>query len=112
MKEFDYDCLQRHQVCVVRMPSDGVDPSRMHGPCRVYRLGRPMDLAELEEMPDDLQRTYLRRLREWGGTEETVAAMLGASPEELRLLLNRCRVVLDRPNPTAWSDFVNRGKGG
>lgn len=110
--ELKYDCLQRHQVAVVRLPSDGVDPSRLHGPVRVYRLGRPMDLMSLNEMPPELQRMYLERLRQQGGSPETAASMLGATAEELTSLLQRHHVVLDRPNPTAWSDFVSRrGEG-
>ena len=108
--ELHSDHLLRHQVRIARMPSDGVDPSQLHGPCRVYRLGRPMSLMEWKEMPADLQKLYLQRLRQWGGTEKTVAAMLGTTPEEVRLLLRRHRVVLDRPNPTAWSDFASGGK--
>ena len=109
--ELDYDCLQKHRIRLIRMPSDGVDPSQLHGPCRVYRMGRPMDLAELRSMPEDLQREYLLRLRQRGGTEETAAAMLGTDPVTVRMLLKRHRVVLDRPNPTAWADFTGCGKG-
>ena len=108
--EFDYDCLQRHQIRVVHLPSDGVDPARLSGPCRVYRLGRPMDLAELNEMPRELQKLYLQRLRQHGGTVDTAAAMLGLSPAALSKQLRSLGVALDRPDPKAWSSFVSRGK--
>ena len=108
--ELNYDRLQRHQVRMVRMPSDGVDPSQLHGPCRVYRLGRPISLMEWKQMPADLQKLYLERLRQRGGTDDAVAAMLGTTEEEVRLLLKQYRVVLDRPDPTVWSDFVESGK--
>ncbi len=93
------------------MPSDGVDPSLLNGPCRVYRLGRPMELTELMAMPQELQRMYLNRLRERGASEETAAEMLGISPAQMGQLLRCCRVALDRPDPEAWADFLHRGKG-
>ena len=96
MREFNYDCLQRHQVCVVRMPSDGTDPSSLNGPCRVYRLGRPMEFSELISMPEDLQKLYLTRLRQRGGTEETAAAMLHTTRSRLRELLLHHRVLLNQ----------------
>ena len=109
--EWNNDCLQRHQIRMVRLPNDGVDPSGLHGPCRVFRLGRPLDIAELRDMPEELQRMYLQRLRRWGGTEESVIVMLGSSREELIALLKRHRVVLDKPNPTAWADFIGAERG-
>ena len=110
MREFNYDCLQRHQVCVVRMPSDGTDPSSLNGPCRVYRLGRPMEFSELISMPEDLQKLYLTRLRQRGGTEETAAAMLHTTRSRLRDLLLHHRVLLDRPDPAAWAAFAHQCK--
>ena len=109
--EFDHDCLQTNKTLAVRLPSDGVDPSSLHGPCRVYRLGRPMRLDQLEAMPADLQRRYLRRLRQCGGSEETVRAMLQAAPEQMERLHTRHRVAFDRPNPTAWAAFCAGERG-
>ena len=65
MTEFEYDCLQKKLVALsaqhrvgrrrqVTLPSDRLNESelaRRNGPCRIYRLGRPMKLAEFEAMP-------------------------------------------------------------
>ena len=122
MTEFDYDCLQkavvgrsaRHRVRAgrtVTLPSDQLDDlalSLRNGPCRTYRLGRPMTLAEFEAMPEDLRRDYLRRLRKRGGSESDVERMLGID----RGLLRQYRVRFDRPDSAAWAAFVaDRGEG-
>ena len=119
MTEFDYDCLQkkmtgrsaRHRVRAgrtVTLPSDHLDDRALalrSGPCRTYRLGRPMSLAEFEAMPEDLRRAYLRRLRQRGGSESDVERMLGAGQGCLR----RYRVLFDRPDSAAWTAFLSRG---
>ena len=89
----------------VKLPSDCLDPAtleRRNGPCRTYRLGRPMRIVEFSEMPADLQRSYLRRLRLRGGSESDVERMLGVAPGRLR----RYRVAFDRPDPEAWALFL------
>lgn len=120
MKEFEYDCMQKTwtarsarrrvgQRRAVTLPSDGLNPlelQRRNGPCRTYRLGAPMTMAEFSSMPQDLQRAYLRRLRLRGGSERAVEAMLGISRQELRQLLEREHVALDQPDPAAWDTFM------
>lgn len=102
--EWKYDCLmgggQR-----VRLPSDGVDPTTLHGRCKSYFLGKPMTLRQLETMPGDLQRDYLRRLRQRGGSQEEVLRMLRAAPEQLRQLQERYHIRFDCPDPKRWADF-------
>ena len=71
------------------------------------RLGKPMELAQFEAMPEDLQQAYLRRLRQRGGSEATVGRMLGISPRRLQQLLRQHRVRLDRPDPEAWASFLD-----
>jgi len=116
MTEFEYDCLQkrvtaqgaRHRVGKrrsVTLPSDFLDPAaiqRRSGPCRTYRLGRPMTLEEFEQMPDDLQKLYLRRLRQCGGSESDVEQMLGAAPGGLRVH----RIRFDQQDPERWRAFL------
>ena len=49
------------------LPSDGLSAAqrgRLNGPVRTYALGRPMSWEQFSEMPPDLQRQYLARLRE------------------------------------------------
>ena len=118
--EFDYDCLPNgKEVCSlshiladtrpISLPSDFLTPEAMerrNGPCRVYRLGKPMSAAELEAMPQDLQRTYLQRLRSRGGSDEAVGRMLGLSPARLRQLTHRHRVRFDQPDREAWAAFL------
>ncbi len=116
MTEFEYDCLQEERnntiirgrrrvpVCVT-LPSDRLAPEELamrSGPCRTYRLGKPMSMAEFRTMPADLQRLYLRRLRQRGGSESDVEQMLGIKQGSLR----RYRVRFDKPNAQAWSAFL------
>lgn len=120
MTEFDYDCLQkkvtgrsaRNRVRAgrtVTLPSDHLDDAALalrNGPCRTYRLGKPMSLAEFETMPEDLRRAYLRRLRQQGGSESDVERMLGVGHGRLQ----RYRVLFDRPDGAAWAAFLSRGR--
>ena len=49
------------------LPSDGLSAAqrgRLNGPVRTYALGRPMSWEQFSEMPPDLQRQYLARLRD------------------------------------------------
>lgn len=87
---------------LVRLPHDRIGTAGLSGPCRTYRLSRPMKLWELEAMPRDLQLAYLRRLRDFGGTSQTVGEMLGVPPARL----DRWGVRFDKPDPTAWAAFL------
>lgn len=116
MTEFDYDYLQEEEAeeknprgvgsgRLVMLPSDYLDSAalqRKNGPCRTYRLGRPMGAAEFEDMPGDLQTAYLRRLRLRGGSERDVEQMLGMKPGRLR----RYRVRFDQANAEEWNMFL------
>ena len=111
VKEFLYDDLQTLSQdrwglseTTIRLPNDRTSIGTLSGPCRTYRLGRPMKLAELEAMPRDLQLAYLRRLRHRGGTQDAVGEMLGVPPARL----NRWGVRFDRPNPTTWAAFLGQ----
>ena len=126
MSDFEYDCLQKKIVArsarrrvgarkTVTLPSDHLDEAELagrNGPCRVYRLGVPMDRQSLESMPPDLQRAYLRRLRQRGGSEESVSHMLGMDHGQLQSLAMRHGVRFDRPDEAAWSAFLHCEKGG
>ena len=122
MTEFEYDCLQKKRTAhsarlrvgarrAVSLPSDNLNPAELqgrNGPCRVYRLGVPMDIGQFEAMPRDLQRTYLRRLRQRGGSTEAVRAMLGISGQQMQQILEQARVTLDQPDQAAWAAFLER----
>ena len=62
--------------------SDRLTPTqweRRNGDLRVYALGRPMTPEQYNAMPADLQKLYLRLLRDrHGATVQDVTAMLGA----------------------------------
>ncbi len=122
MTESEYDYLLRKwpgsnpwtwlgRRTAVTLPSDAASPEellRRNGPCHVYRLGAPMDIRQFEAMPRDLQRAYLHRLRQRGGSAESVQAMLGISRQRLRQLQERDRIVFDQPDRTAWEAFLRR----
>lgn len=125
MTEFEFDCLQKKIVSRsafrrvgmrrgVALPSDHLNPAqlaRRNGPLRIYRLGRPMTMAQFEAMPPDLQRDYLRRLQLRGASDEAVGRMLGISRRRLRQLKLRHRVEFDRPDTSAWQTFVQAETG-
>lgn len=116
MTEFEYDCLQEERrsgiirkrlSCrrAVRLPSDNLEPRELeqkNGPCRVYRLGRPMTGTEFGAMPADVQRLYLQHLRHHGASASDVEQMLGLSRGQLDLY----RVRFDRPDRQLWSRFL------
>lgn len=120
MTEFEYDCLKKKQVARsarrrvglrkrVTLPSDHLSTSQLaarNGPCRVYRMGRPMTIRQFEAMPRDLQQAYLQRLRQRGGSEAAVGRMLGVGRQRLRQLQTQHRVCFDRPDAVAWSRFL------
>ena len=122
MTEFDYDCLQKKRIArsawqrvglrrTVTLPSDTMTPlelARLNGPCRVYRLGRPMEIEEFNQLPRDLQRTYLHRLRQRGGSRQSVCRMLGITEPQMVQMQNRCGVAFDRPDEAAWNTFLTQ----
>ncbi|MBP3634155.1 MAG: hypothetical protein J6J43_06250 [Oscillospiraceae bacterium] len=109
VKVFDYDDLQTRALSQlgqvdtqIRLPNDRLGHT-LNGPCRTYRLGRPMTIRELEAMPRDLQILYLRRLRRMGGCAESVGEMLGVLPARL----SQWGVCFDRPDPKSWAAFLD-----
>jgi hypothetical protein len=51
----------------VRLPSDNLSKNelmKMSGDCKSYKLNSPMKWDEFKSMPDDIQRTYIKLLRE------------------------------------------------
>lgn len=67
----------------VRLPSDNLTPAQLkqlNGPVIEYNTGRPMKWAELLELPDDVRKGYLEKLRdEYKATQIMLAGMLGIS---------------------------------
>lgn len=109
MKVSEYDYLPEKAPThwgwshpTVRLPHDRLSADLLSGPCRTYHLGKPMTMHQLQAMPADLQRQYLRKLRAMGAGVEDVAKMLGVSPRKVRTL----GVRFDRPDPKSWAEFV------
>lgn len=122
MTEFDYDCLQKKWIArsarqrvglrrTVTLPSDSLtqpELDKLNGPCRVYRLGRPMRIREFCLMPMDLQRMYLQRLRQRGGSRRAVSEMLGITERQLGELQRLTGVEFDQPDEEAWRAFASQ----
>ena len=72
----------------VRLPSDNLTPAQLkqlNGPVIEYNTGRPMKWSELLELPDDVRKGYLERLRdEYKATQIMLAGMLGISITTMR----------------------------
>lgn len=70
-----------HNKC--HMPVDDMTPSqirRMSGPVKTYHLGKPMDWATFKDMPEDLQKKYIKNLyARFGVTNRRLALMFGCS---------------------------------
>ena len=71
----------------VRFPSDFMsrkEKKAMNGECKTYQINRPMTYREFKEMPNDLQITYVKRLREvYGVADAEIARMLGVAKNTL-----------------------------
>lgn len=115
MTELEWEQIRNRedgaQKVQVRLPSDGlnaVDLWGRNGPCRVYRLGRPMDAGAFLAMPGDLQTMYLKKLRQRGADEEGVRQMLGVSADKLTQLRKASHVTFDLPDRAAWTGFLEQ----
>ena len=78
MNDFDFDVMTKKRIargasarkcgsksrrCM--LPHDGLSPTQLaalNGPVKSYKLGRPMDWATFNMMPEDMRRAYLRNL--------------------------------------------------
>lgn len=65
----------------VRMSCDGLDRrgwAQQDGRLRVYQLGRPMGFLEFRRLPEDVQRLYVKLLRDkHGATRRDVRRLVG-----------------------------------
>jgi hypothetical protein len=70
----------------VRMPSDSLTKKQLnslHGECKTYRLGSPMSWSEFSEMPDDLKKMYIKKLRtQYGVPDEELALAMDVGYSE------------------------------
>ena len=86
----------------VRMSSDLLDRNaweQRNGALRIYQLGRPMSRRQFRALPEDLQRLYLRLLRDkHGATQEQARALTGTEPGAWH----------GEGDPEKWQTFLKR----
>lgn len=133
MNDFDYDVMQKKRIAAgdrhrkrgsrsqkCPLPSDGLSNaqlSRMSGPVRSYQLGQPMSWRTFLEMPEDLQRQYLERLRtKYKATNEMIGAMLHISPTSVSIRQKELGITAEHPHLTdddklrrirEWQSFLH-----
>jgi hypothetical protein len=70
---------------MVRLPSDNLSKKelmKMSGECKSYRLNKPMTWTEFKAMPDDIQITYVKLLRQkFSVPDRKLAEMFGTSKD-------------------------------
>jgi hypothetical protein len=104
----------------VRLPSDNLSKKeliKMSGDCKSYKLNSPMKWDEFKAMPDDLQVSYVKLLRQKFSVPDThLAEMFGTSKDGIsfrfkKLGLNtgktRKRKNWDKDGFYAWVNGVN-----
>lgn len=103
----------------IRLPSDKLTPGQLkerNGKMMGYNLGQPMKWQVLLDMPADLRREYLEKLRdEYQANQVMVADMLGISVHTLR---RRCKEWGVKFHPTGghvntgaldrWAEFTGK----
>ena len=88
----------------VRTPSDAMrqrELERLNGRVRIYQLGRPMSRRQFRALPEDLQRLYVRLLRDkHGATRRAVRELIG---EDFGLRFGE-------GDSARWNAFLARGR--
>lgn len=100
----------------VVLPSDRLtekEIEKMSGEVHSYNLGNPMKWAQFKEMPDDLRKAYLERLRDrYNATNKAIGEMMGVSDQSVMKEAHRLgvRALTKRDRPSAeWFNFVAYG---
>jgi hypothetical protein len=69
------------------MPSDSLTAKQkkaLNGECRTYRMNDPMNWETFVSMPADLQKEYVKKLRErFGIADDCIAEMMDCDVEKL-----------------------------
>lgn len=112
----------RSARCVARTPRKVVFPSdrltekeiaKMSGEVHSYNLKNPMKWAQFKEMPDDLRKAYLERLRDrYNATNKAIGEMMGVSDQSVMKEAHRLgvRSLTKRDRPSAeWFNFATYG---
>ena len=77
----------------VRLPSDEMSMEEIRATSsavKTYNLNKPMDWATFKELPEDLLKEYLNKIRQrFHPTDANIADMLGVSAGSLSMLLKK-----------------------
>ena len=80
----------------VKLPSDELpmeEVRAMNSKVTTYNLNKPMDWATFKELPEDLLKEYLNKIRQrFHPTDANIADMLGVSPGSLSMLLKKYKL--------------------
>ena len=91
----------------VRLPSDNLSKKelmKMSGECKSYRLNEPMSWAEFKAMPDDIQITYVKLLRQkFNVPDKKLAEMFGTSKDGISFRFKKLGISMGkRQKRTNW----------
>ena len=86
----------------VRLPSDNLSKKelkKMSGECKSYRLNEPMGWNEFKAMPDDIQITYIKLLREkFDVPDVELYKMFGTDKDTLSRYFKKLNLRVPRKN--------------
>lgn len=102
----------------IRFPSDSLtkkELKEMNSATKTYKMNEPISWADFKAMPTDLQRQYLKNLRDTYNVEfSTIATMFGCSTwtmndvaKKLGLGANGKKIKLADQNLKGWEAFCN-----
>ena len=105
----------------VKFPSDYLSKKElraMSSETKTYKMNEPMTWAEFKAMPEDLQRQYLKNLRDlYNVPYATIAKMFGCSTwtmndkaKRLGVGAHTTKIKLAEQNLTGWNEFLNSNK--
>jgi hypothetical protein len=76
----------------VKMPSDSLTAKQkkaLNGECKTYRMNDPMNWETFVSMPADLQKEYIKKLRErFGIADDCIAEMMDCDVEKLHKIFD------------------------
>jgi hypothetical protein len=101
----------------VMLPSDKLSKKeieKMNGEVYTYNIRNPMKWAEFKDMPDDIKKQYINRLRNlYGATNTALAEMFGVSEASVRNEVIRIGCIKtnknSRTNKQEWQNFLKYG---
>ena len=112
MNDFDFDCKEKKRIARgafakkngsrskrCTMPDDYLTPAQrkaLNGPTRTWKLDEPMLWKDFKEMPEEIQREYLLKLRDhFHASDQAIGDMMGVA----YMTVCRCRKSLGISTP-------------